>query len=324
MGVKKTGKNLLLRLADWQKNPAMDAGELAAIIGSMEANPFEAESALGRLAWIAERSVEQGRLACLRAILAHPTAKKCVQGSRGGDGAARPSLLILAARESKAECIELLLPHANPRESDFRKMTPLHLAAENGFVRGVELLLPGSDPNATDTWGRTPLMAAVKARCKKAVRLLAPHTDLTLESEDGRAPLDEALWEGDEEMVAILIERWASPTEKELRLARSAISQQLWELEAYPERAGCMEQMAAFMTQEQCEDALEALGSGALPRVAAQRAQWEAAALREAVKEGAEASRGERSQRLDSQDERSEEGSEKATTPAKKRSAARL
>lgn len=68
---------------------------------------------------------------------------------------------------------------------DFKKQTPLILAADHGWVRLVEALLPYSDVNAQDHLGRTALHAAAARRSVMCVSLLlAGDPDVSLVTKD--------------------------------------------------------------------------------------------------------------------------------------------
>lgn len=68
---------------------------------------------------------------------------------------------------------------------DFKKQTPLILAADHGWVRLVEALLPHSDMNAQDYLGRTALHAAAARRSEKSVSiLLVGDPDVSLVTKD--------------------------------------------------------------------------------------------------------------------------------------------
>ncbi|MGD0480416.1 MAG: ankyrin repeat domain-containing protein [Terracidiphilus sp.] len=96
----------------------------------------------------------------------------------------------------------------------FSGETPLHLAIDSDFQKGVELLLAkGADPNAANDQSESALQRAVRRRQSGIARLLLKAGgDSNAEGLwRGMLPLSLAARDGDESMVALLLEHGAKP-----------------------------------------------------------------------------------------------------------------
>lgn len=162
--------------------------------------------------------IRKGDLGAVRASLDH-----------GADANARDAkgatALMYCALYSEVECVDLLLKKgADPNASSDLGVTPLMWSAGDlGKVRA--LVAHGAKVNAQSNSGVTALSVAAASPGNLAtVRLLLDKgADPKVVDKDGAGPLWLACARGDDDIVEELLQRGASPNEKQVRLTETAL-----------------------------------------------------------------------------------------------------
>jgi uncharacterized protein len=172
--------------------------------------------------------------------------------------------LILAAKHAETECVKLLLPLANPMDTNEMSQDALMEAAacgsrsEEECAQLVALLLPLSDPMRRDSWGRSALMRATLADNAESVRVLLPLSDPKLRTIVGNSALVLAFEHGSSpEVVEALLPHSNLDDRGHRQLTAESIAQGIADLDL---RA----QMLALFQRERIQRALaEARGATA-------------------------------------------------------------
>lgn len=163
--------------------------------------------------------------------------------------------LMYAARRGHIECLKLLLPFSDAKDTEHNKQSAMHWAASQGQLLAVQALLPRSDANALDLFGDTALSAAARGGHEEIVRLLAPAThdcrnalmsavcldrtaclqilidrarpqDCIFPWVSGGTPLRRSAQDGSEGCLAVLLPKYDAPQIDELRWAAEAAQTQ--------------------------------------------------------------------------------------------------
>lgn len=118
-------------------------------------------------------------------------------------------LIHLASREGYVDIIQLAYDHKLVlNKTNFRKESPLHIAAQYGHYSIVKLLLESKefDINAPEGDGKTPLMEAANFGHSKVVELLLAYgANVHLESHVGTTALSSAVKQGHPQVVQLLL-----------------------------------------------------------------------------------------------------------------------
>lgn len=143
-----------------------------------------------------------GQLPAMALLLNH--------GASLDGGGAEPAPLVAAITCDRVAAVKFLLDHGADASGppDSFGYRPLHLAAFHDNPEVAALLLGhGADVNATSGHGATPLYIAASRNCAPmALLLLARGADVNRPSRHNFTPLDVALWDGADEVAAVLRE----------------------------------------------------------------------------------------------------------------------
>jgi ankyrin repeat protein len=116
------------------------------------------------------------------------------------------SAMMIAIQHGYKDCVRVLLPVSDAKDTDTDGWTPLMLAATHGHAECVRLLIQGSDACATNKYGETPLMIAAINGHAECVRLLLPVSNSKQKDVHGLTASKLALDAGHAECVAIIDE----------------------------------------------------------------------------------------------------------------------
>ena len=138
----------------------------------------------------------------------------CVVGTYTHSGYITP--LQVSAQCGNSDAVQILLDKgADPDKAELDEYGPLHMAALMGYKDVVKMLLDaGANPNKEAGEGNTALLVAAEKECKEVAKvLLEGGADPNVAQVDnGRwTALHHAAYEGDIEMVQLLVDYGADP-----------------------------------------------------------------------------------------------------------------
>lgn len=121
------------------------------------------------------------------------------------DADSRTTLYILAL-ENRIKIVKWLLEHSNISANipDSEGRTALHVAAWQGHVDMVKVLITqGECDRRLATWGHALLLLIIHANCRRSTR--TGNADVNAMDLDCRSPLHSCAWQGNHEVMEILL-----------------------------------------------------------------------------------------------------------------------
>ena len=118
------------------------------------------------------------------------------------------------------EITKMLMDHgADPKISDWRKVSTLHLAAKSGNLKLIKLFIDkGVDVDIRDVGGRTPIFYAAREGHFKAVKyLIEEDADEDIVSVSKQNPLHSAAMNGSRKIATLLLDEGTDPDQVDKR-----------------------------------------------------------------------------------------------------------